>query len=339
MNANAKRRWLGSGILCAFVLAPALSGSEPAAKKTTAPAAAPTSPQRMFATPDEAADALIAASASDDLTALKEILGKDGEDLVVTADPVQDKNRTQEFSEKAREKKTVVPNGKEPTRAILQVGNEDWPMPIPIVKNKSGKWFFDSKAGRKEILYRRIGGNELDAIQVCLGYVEAQHAYALEKHDDSNLNQYAQKVISTPGKHDGLVWRNPDGTSGGPIGEPIDRAISEGYTSKAEPYHGYYFKILKGQGPAAPLGQLDFVMKGVMIGGFALVAAPADYRATGVMTFLVSHDGVVYQKDLGPKTLEQFQKMERLNPDKTWTPVDRTTASPDVASAESAPRQ
>jgi len=333
---STKKVRLGSGILCAIGLASALVASEPAAKKSAAPAAPA---QRTFATPDEAADALIAASASDDLSALKEIFGKDGEDLVVTADPVQDKNRAQEFSEKAREKKTVVPNGKEPTRAILQVGNEDWPMPIPIVKNKSGKWFFDSKAGRREILLRRIGGNELDAIQVCLGYVEAQHAYALEKHDGSNLNQYAQKVISTPGKQDGLVWRNADGTSGGPIGEPIDRAIAEGYTNKAEPYHGYYFKILKGQGPAAPLGQLDFVMNGVMIGGFALVAAPADYRATGVMTFIVSHDGVVYQKDLGTKTLEQFQKMERFNPDKTWTPVDRTTASPDVASTESAPRQ
>jgi hypothetical protein len=212
-------------------------------------------------------------------------------------------------------------------------------MPIPIVKNKSGKWFFDSKAGRREIFLRRIGGNELDAIQVCLGYVEAQHEYALTKHDGSNLNQYAQKIISTPGKQDGLAWRNPDGTTGGPISEPIDRAISEGYTNKAEPYHGYYFKVLKGQGAEAPLGQLDFVIKGVMIGGFALVAAPADYRATGVMTFMVSHDGVVYQKDLGTKTLESFQKMERFNPDKTWTPVDRTTASSDVASAESAPRQ
>jgi len=333
---STKKVRLGSGILCAIGLASALVASEPAAKKSAAPAAPA---QRTFATPDEAADALIAASASDDLSALKEIFGKDGEDLVVTADPVQDKNRAQEFSEKAREKKTVVPNGKEPTRAILQVGNEDWPMPIPIVKNKSGKWFFDSKAGRREILLRRIGGNELDAIQVCLGYVEAQHAYALEQHDGSNLNQYAQKIISTPGKQDGLVWKNADGTSGGPIGEPIDSAIAEGYTNKAEPYHGYYFKILKGQGPAAPLGQLDFVMNGVMIGGFALVAAPADYRATGVMTFIVSHDGVVYQKDLGTKTLEQFQKMERFNPDKTWTPVDRTTASSDVASAESAPRQ
>jgi hypothetical protein len=321
---------LGSGIFCAIGLASALAASEPTAKKPAAPASAPTSPQRTFATPEEAADALVAASASDDLAALKEILGKDGEDLVVTADPVQDKSRTSEFSEKAREKKTVVPNGKNPTRAILQVGNEDWPMPIPIVKNKSGKWFFDSKAGRKEIFYRRIGGNELDAIQVCLGYVEAQHAYALEKHDGSNLNQYAQKVISTEGKHDGLVWKNSDGTTGGPIGEPIDRAISEGYTSKAEPYHGYYFKILKGQGPEAPLGKMDFVINGVMIGGFALVAAPADYRATGVMTFLVSHDGVVYQKDLGTKTLETFQKMERFNPDKTWTPVDRTTASSDA---------
>ena len=320
--------WLGSGIVCALLFAPALSVAEEAAKK------APTAvPQRTFATSQEAADALIAAAASNDLSALKEIFGKDGEDLVVSSDPVQDKNRAEEFSEQAREKKAVVPDAKNPNLAILQIGDEDWPVPIPIVRNKSGKWFFDSKAGRKEILYRRIGGNELDAIQVCRGYVEAQHEYALEKHDGSSLNQYAQKVISSPGKQDGLAWRNADGTTGGPISEPIDRAISEGYTSKYEPYHGYYFKILKGQGPAAPLGQMDYVIDGVMIGGFALVAAPSNYRVTGVMTFIVSHDGVVYQKDLGPDTPELFQRMERYNPDKTWTPVDEPSTSQDATAA------
>ena len=135
------------------------------------------------------------------------------------------------------------------------------------------------------------------------------------------MNQYAQRIISTPGKQDGLAWQNADGTWGGPIGENIARAIEQGYTSRSEPYHGYFFKILKGQGPAAPLGEMDFVVKGVMIGGFALVAAPAEYGVTGVRTFIVSHDGVVYEKDLGPNTLDEFKRMELFNPDKSWTPV------------------
>jgi hypothetical protein len=177
-------------------------------------------------------------------------------------------------------------------------------------------------AGRQELLYRRIGRNELDAIEVCRGFVEAQHEYALEKHEGSSVNQYAQRIISTPGKQDGLAWQNADGSWGGPVGEEIARAIARGYGGQSEPYHGYYFKVLKGQGPAAPLGQMDFLVEGVMIGGFALIAAPAQYRITGVKTFMVSHDGVVYQKDLGPATLEVAKKIELFNPDRTWTPVE-----------------
>src|SRR5437660_2720885 len=172
--------------------------------------------------------------------------------------------------------------------------------------------------GREEILLRRIGSNELDAIQICRGYVEAQHDYALEKHDGSEVNQYAQRIISSPGKQDGLVWRNADGSLGGPIGEEVGKALEEGYTSKANPYHGYYFKILKGQGPSAPLGRMDFVVNGAMIGGFALAAAPADYRVTGVKTFIVSYEGIVYEKDLGPDTLNLFKNMELYDPGKTW---------------------
>jgi hypothetical protein len=200
------------------------------------------------------------------------------------------------------------------------VGNEDWPFPVPIVK-RGEKWSFDAKAGRQELLYRRIGANELDAIQICHGYVEAQHEYALQPHQGYDVNQYAQRIISSPGKQDGLAWQEPDGSWGGPIGEKIARAIEQGYSSRSEPYHGYFFKILKGQGPAAPLGEMDFVMKGVMIGGFALVAAPAEYGVTGVETFIVSHDGVVYEKDLGPNSLDEFTRMELFNPDKSWAPV------------------
>jgi hypothetical protein len=202
----------------------------------------------------------------------------------------------------------------------LLVGNEDWPFPLPLVK-KNQKWFFDANAGRQELLYRRIGSNELDAIQICHGYVEAQHAYALEPRQGYDVNQYAQRVISTPGKQDGLAWQNADGSWAGPIGEKIAQAIDQGYTTKSEPYHGYFFKILKGQGPAAPLGKMDYVVNGLMVGGFGLVAAPAEYGVTGVSTFIVSQDGVVYQTDFGPNTLNEFKKMERFNPDKSWNPV------------------
>lgn len=283
--------------------------------------AKPTEPssrtQKTFSTSKDAADALIQAAQADDLTALKQILGPAGEDLVSSEDAVQDKNILSGFAAQAREKNSLAVDPKTPNRAVLVVGNNDWPMPIPIVK-RNGKWLFDTKAGREEMLLRRIGSNELDAIQICHGYVEAQHEYAMTKHDNSAVNQYAQRVISTPGKHDGLVWRNPDGSLGGPISEGIADAIEEGYTDKAKPYHGYYLKILKGQGPAAPLGRLNFVVEGAMIGGFGLVAAPADYRVTGVKTFIVSYEGVVYQKDLGPDTLKIFKELELYNPDKTW---------------------
>jgi hypothetical protein len=221
----------------------------------------------------------------------------------------------------ARAKKNIVVDPKNRRRAILEIGEDDWPFAVPLVKQVGG-WFFDTKAGRQELLYRRIGRNELDAIQVCRGYVEAQHEYALAISTyGSGVNQYAQRIISTPGQKDGLAWRNADGTWDGPIGEKVARAIERGYTNRNEPYHGYFFKVLKGQGPNAPLGEMDFVVKGVMIGGFALVAFPAQYRLTGVKSFLVSHDGVVYEKDLGPTTLEIARAMERFNPDRSWTPV------------------
>jgi len=276
--------------------------------------------QRTFDTPREAADALIAAAADFDIPALKEVLGPAGEDLVVTEDPVQDRNQGAAFAAMAREKSEIVLDAKNPNRATLVIGNEDWPAPIPIVR-KNGKWSFDAKAGRTEILHRRIGRNELDAIELSRAFVEAQREYAFQKRDGSGVNQYAQRIISTPGKQDGLVWRNPDGTWGGPLGEEFAGAIAEGYSEAARPYHGYYFRVLRGQGPAALLGQMDFVLNGLMIGGFALVAAPADYRVTGVKTFIVSQAGVVYERDLGKNTLETFRAMERFNPDKSWTPV------------------
>jgi len=277
--------------------------------------------QKAFATPKQASEALIRAAETFDLPELKEILGPDGEDLVASEDPVQDKNIAAAFASKAHEKNQVTVDPKNSRRAILSVGNDEWPVPIPLVK-KEGKWSFDSKAGRQEILFRRIGGNELDAIQICRGYVEAQSAYAMEKHDNAEVNQYAQRIVSTPGKHDGLAWQNSDGTWGGPVGEGIAKALEQGYTNRSQPYHGYYFKILKGQSSSAPLGEMNFMVEGAMIGGFALVAAPAEYRVTGVKTFIVSYEGIVYEKDLGPNTLEMFKNMELYDPDKTWKRTD-----------------
>jgi hypothetical protein len=302
---------------------PLLATQQPAkeqpAKKTAETSTTPAGSAYGFKTPQQAADALVEAAAKFDVATLTHIFGADGSDVVFSGEFAQDRQHAANFVKEAAEKKTVSVDPKSGTRAFLLVGNEDWPFPVPLVK-RGEKWFFDAKAGRQELLYRRIGANELDAIQLCHGYVEAQYDYALQPREGYNVNQYAQRVISTAGKQDGLAWQHPDGTWGGPVGEKIAKAIEEGYHS-GEPYHGYFFKILKGQGPAAPLGQMDFVMKGVMIGGFALVAAPAEYGVTGVKTFIVSHDGVVYEKDFGPNTLDEFTKMELFNPDKSWTPV------------------
>ena len=297
-------------MVCYFVLAAPLHAQP---QSETGPEA--------FTTPKQAADALIQAASDFNVPTLLEILGPDGKDLVVSGDAVQDKNRAAAFAAKAKEKTVVVIDPKDTGLATFTVGSDDWPVPIPLIR-KNGKWYFDSKSGHDEILRRRIGANELDVISICRGYVEAQEDYALAIHDDSGVNQYAQRIISSPGKQDGLAWQNADGTWGGPVGEGVAEAIGQGYESRSEPFHGYYFKVLKGQGPAARLGTLDYVVEGAMIGGFALAAWPAEYRVTGVQTFIVSYDGVVYQKDLGPDTTKIASAMERYDPDKTWHETD-----------------
>jgi hypothetical protein len=309
-----------SAITCAIVSFCSLGfGLQAAPASKSDAASAPQPAQKQFDTPKQAADALVQVAASFDVVAAKEILGPDGEDLIASQDPVQDKNRAAEFAAKAKEKMSVQTDKKNPNQAIVLVGNDDFPLPIPLVKQK-GKWSFDTKVGREEILNRRVGANELNAIQICRGFAEAQHEYAEEKHDGSKVNQYAQRIISSPGKQDGLAWQNADGTWTGPIGEGVAKALEEGYSnpSNPQPYHGYYFKVLKGQGPDAPMGEMEFVVGGAMIGGFALAATPAEYRVTGVQTFIVGPDGVVYEKDLGPDTLKTFQSMDKYNPDKSW---------------------
>ena len=320
-NANLSRLFPIFGkllgvLLCMSVLS--VAGQSPA-EKAPAPAVVPSASITSFDTPQEAADALIAAADKFDVVELTNLFGPGGEGVVFSGEFAQDRKHAVDFAAKAREKESVSVDPKGGNRAFLLVGGEDWPFPVPIVK-KGNKWFFDGKAGLQELLYRRIGANELDAIQICHGYVEAQYEYAMQPREGFDVNQYAQRIISNPGKQDGLAWQNADGTWGGPIGEKIAQAIDQGY-SISEPYHGYFFKVLKGQGPDAPLGKMDFVVKDVMIGGFALVAAPAEYGVTGLKTFIVSDDGVVYEKDFGAQTLDLFMKMEIFNPDKSWTVV------------------
>jgi len=313
-NSNSRRRSLQSlftiTLFCVFAVF--------AANASAQTKAAPAPKGKAFATPQAAADALIGATENYDATQLLAVLGPDGSDIVQTGEPARDKELANAFAAQARTKMRIDEN-KTKTRATLIVGDEDWPFPVPIEKVGT-HWYFDTKAGKQELLKRRVGRNELDAIEICRGYVEAQNDYAVTKKVNG-VNQYAQRIISTPGQQDGLAWQNPDGTWDGPIGEKIAAAIARGYTNRNEPYHGYFFKVLKGQGPAAPLGELDYVIKGAMIGGFALLASPAQYRNTGVKSFMVSQDGVVWEKDLGPKTLELFQTIDRFNPDKTWSAV------------------
>jgi len=282
---------------------------------------APTAGQLAFDTPREAADALIRAAEANDMPALVKIFGPDGKAIVDSGDAVRDKNDRAKFAEKAREKVDVSVDKDNPKRATLVVGNDDWPLPVPIVEAK-GKWRFDVKEGRREILARRIGGNELNAILLLRGYVEAQKEYASREHDGSGIHQYARKFLSTKGKHDGLSWWDENGKPAGPIGDVVAKALAAGYTTKTEPYNGYRFSILTAQGPAAPKGAHSYIVKGMMIGGFAAVAWPASYGITGVQTFQVGYDGIVYQKDLGPSTSKLASGIKQYNPDKGWTRTD-----------------
>ena len=310
----------GFAALGAIMSAGASGEAAGASKASAAPSATGARAPETFATPEQAAAAIVDAAEKFDVAALLRIVGRDGEDVVLTGEYAQDRERAQEFAAEAREKNQIALDPKIKGRALLLIGEENWPFALPIVK-RGGRWSFDVAAGRNELFNRRIGSNELDAIEIWHELVEAQFDYAYRQHTVYQVPQYAQRVISSPGTRDGLAWQNADGSWGGPVGEKIARAIAQGYNMKAEPYHGYFFKVLKGQGPHAPLGAMDFVVKGAMIGGFALVAAPAEYGETGFKTFMVSHTGVVYEKDLGPATLAIFQKMELFDPDNSWKPV------------------
>jgi len=300
------RAGVAGALAIGFALAGIVGAATPAASR-----------QKVFDTSKQAADALIQAAAADDVPALLEILGPEGKEIVSSGDDVEDKQGRASFTEKARQKTQLVPDPGNAKKVTLVVGNDDYPLPVPIVQT-GGKWRFDSEAGRQEIYARRIGANELDAISFLRGYVEAQKEYASQIHDGSGVRQYAQRIVSTPGKHDGLSWWTDDHKPAGPIGDEIAKALAEGYTKRGAPYNGYYFKFLTAQGPSAPNGARNYIVKGVMIGGFAALAWPANYGVTGVQTFQVSHDGIVYQKDLGDDTAKLAAAIDRYDPDKSW---------------------
>jgi DUF2950 family protein len=276
--------------------------------------------QQSFASTEAAVDALIKAVRDGNKDAVLAVLGRKASDIVSSGDSVADATTRKEFIAAYDAKHQITMDGDK--KAIMVIGQEDFPFPIPLVRD-DGKWKFDTAAGREEILFRRIGRNELDVIQSCLAYVDAQNEYAAEDRTGAGKGIYAQRVISSPGKKNGLYWPDATGRDASPLGEFVAMATAEGYRANGvrTPFHGYYFKILTQQGSAAAGGELDYVVHGKMIGGFALVAYPAEYRNSGVMTFIVNHTGVVYQKDLGPRTAQLAEKMIEFNPDKTWKEV------------------
>jgi hypothetical protein len=279
--------------------------------------AAPTR-QQSFPSPEAGVQALLDAAKNNDTKAMLQIFGPEAQSLISTGDPVSDRARRARFVQAYEEEHTLVQSGD--TKAMLQIGKDAWPFPIPLVKD-STSWHFDSKEGKEELLNRRIGRNELDVIQVCLAYVDAQREYYIRNPRRVALLQYATKFMSTKGKRDGLYWETKADEPPSPLGPLLVRARGEGYNPKAgkpTPYHGYYYKMLTGQGPKAPGGAYDYVVRGQMIGGFAMVAYPAQYGSSGIMTFIVNHEGVVYQKDLGPRTAALAKSMTKFNPDETW---------------------
>jgi hypothetical protein len=280
--------------------------------------------QKTFKSPEEAVKTLAEAVKGNDTKELLAIFGPAGKELIFSGDEVADKTGRERFIKAYEEMNKLV--NENDAKVILHVGNGDWPFPIPVVK-KGEYWLFDTMAGREEILNRRIGRNELNAIQVCLAYVDAQREYVMKDRDGDKLLEYAQKFVSEKGKKNGLYWETKEDEPQSPLGPLIAKAAKEGYTGKKpggkrSPYHGYYYKILKSQGKNAPGGEYDYVVNGKMVGGFALVAYPAEYGDSGIMTFIVNQDGVVYEKNLGKETEKIAAAMKKFDPDKTWKKVE-----------------
>jgi len=276
---------------------------------------------KTFATPEEAVSALVAAANSEDTTALRVIFGPLAADIE-NPDRVQAANEFSAFNAVAKQRQHIARESD--LKCVLELGDSSWPFPVPIVK-KDGRWFFDTEAGKDELLNRRIGKNELSTLQTARAYVDAQRDYATKDRDDDQVLEYAQKFKSTPGTKDGLYWPSDLDGEISPLGPLVAQAQEEGYARKPRdpnaepnPFHGYFFKILTRQAKSAPGGKYDYVINGNMIGGFALVAWPSDYGASGIMTFIVNQQGQVYQKDLGPKTAKVAASMKAYDPDPTW---------------------
>jgi Protein of unknown function (DUF2950) len=287
----------------------------------TIPSAGQEPGQKTFASPGEAVEATIAAAKAGNTDALLQIFGPDGgKELISSGDPVADKNAWENAVRKYEQMHRLVREPDDTVTAYL--GAENWPFPIPLVK-KGNVWYFDTAAGKQEVLYRRIGRNELATIDVCHAIVDAQKEYESQTHDGDTVKQYAPKIVSDAGKHNGLYWKVAAGEPQSPIGPLVAEAAAAGYTRKQggggpTPFHGYIYKHLNSQGPAAPGGAKDYLVDGKMTGGFAILAYPAEYRNSGVMTFMVNQDGIVYQKDFGPDTAKIAASMTQYNPDSSW---------------------
>ena len=286
-------------------------------------AAEETATQQVFASPDAAASALVAAGKADDTKTLSSILGPDADQVLSSGDPVADKNARDDFMRRYQEMHRLEYDDQ--GRVLLYVGAENWPVPIPLIK-KNGGWVFDTAAGKEELLYRRIGRNELFTIKVLEDLADAQAEYASEARDGEGPGQFAQKILSDPGKRNGLYWETSEGQPESPIGPLVASASAEGYKKdnggKPIPFHGYYYQVLTRQGKNAPGGAMNYLVNGEMTKGFAFLAYPAEYRASGVMTFMINQDGIIVQKDLGPETAKLASAIAEYNPDKTWQEVD-----------------
>ena len=281
------------------------------------------SAQQSFKSPEDAAEALVSATKDNWPKGVVNVLGPDAAEIVSSGDKTADGAMRQKFLSAYDAKHEVKKEGDD--KAVMIVGAEDFPFPIPLAR-KGAAWRFDTAAGRLEILYRRIGRNEFNAIQACLAYVDAQNEYASKDRTGIGSATYAQHIVSRPGKKDGLYWPAAPGEEESPLGELVAHATTEGYAvgGGRTPFHGYYFKILTRQGPMAAGGEVDYVVRGKMIGGFALVAYPAEYGNSGVMTFVVNYVGTVFQKDLGDRTARIAERMTSFNPDQTWKKVEVT---------------
>ncbi|MBI4831265.1 MAG: DUF2950 domain-containing protein [Candidatus Lindowbacteria bacterium] len=278
--------------------------------------------QKSFASPEEAVSALVGAVRTENVAELQAILGPDSDELVSSGDEVADKAGRAMFVQSFEQKNHIE---KKNNLAVLSIGDDDWPLPIPVVK-ANGQWKFDTEAGKEEILNRRIGRNELNVIKVAQAYADAQREYAAKDRDGDGVTEFARNIRSERGRHDGLYWETGEGEEPSPLGPFAAEAAKEGYTPReakesseqSQPYHGYYYKILTGQGKDAPGGEFDYVVHGNMLFGFGLVAYPAEYGVSGIMTFVVNQQGTVYEKDLGESTEKIAQNITVYNPDKTW---------------------